>query len=112
MRKAVHCTLKMDKLKNEMADMDKLACAVKESRDEIDERLNECESRFVKVCNENHELRDQLLQQPKSHSCNCADRGADKIKLQLKLDQMAKELNDKKDNGSALKLKLVGPRLI
>jgi chromosome segregation ATPase len=100
MTKAVQGTIKWDKLKKELADVDKVACALKKSHDDLKERLDECEDKFVKCCNENHELRDQLLQQPRSHSCNCRDKVAsEKKKLQAKLDQMARELIDKNDNG-------------
>jgi len=100
MTKAVQGTIKLDKLKKELADVDKVACALKKSHDDLKERLSECEDKFVKCCNENHELRDQILQQPRSHSCNCRDKAAtEKKKLQAKLDQMARELIEKNDNG-------------
>jgi septation ring formation regulator EzrA len=100
MKKAVQGSVKLDTLKKELADVDKVACALKKSHDDLKERLAECEDKFVKCCNENHELRDQLLQQPRSHSCNCRDKAAtEKKKLQAKLDQMARELIEKNDNG-------------
>jgi chromosome segregation ATPase len=100
MQKAVHCKKKLEKSKKEMADMDQVACKVNERRDELEERLAKCEEKFMQCCNENHELKDQLLQQPRSHSCNCRDKAAtEKKKLQAKLDQMARELIEKNDNG-------------
>jgi len=100
MKNAVNSIRKCDKMKKEMQDIDKLACQMKEAKEELEERLTHCEKNFRLVCDENHQLKDQLAQRSKSRSCSCSDRHSqDKKRLQEKLDRVTRELNEKNERG-------------
>ncbi|XP_059479845.1 centrosomal protein of 135 kDa isoform X1 [Neocloeon triangulifer] len=105
MKNAVRLVQKCDRLTTEMKDIDKLACELRDEKIALEERLAQCEENYMRCCNENHDLKAQMMQSNLTKGCKCSgqDQNArDKSLLQEKLDSVSKELNEMKSREKTL----------
>jgi chromosome segregation ATPase len=99
--RAVSAITKCERMEREMKDMDKLACHIKKSKEDLEQRLTKCEEDFQKCCSENHKLKAELNHPVRGHSYPGVSKSVGEKKLQEKLDTATIELIDAKERGEA-----------